>query len=303
MQLDDACTELRYAKDWSKQSAQWYTSRLGLFVSWCKAQDISQLEQITPQLVRRYIEYLKTRPAKRSAKLDSFTVHGHIRAIRTLLFWAAAEELIDEKIPRRIALPKRDQKVLRVLSQKQIGLLLAVAAKTPTPLRDTALVLLLLDSGCRASEICTLEVSKVFFEQDRAYLIVYGKGRKERPVMIGKAARLALWKYIRRERQSDTQLVFIGKRGPLTTEGLERLMYRLRDAAGRENFEGVKVAPHRWRHTCAVMKLKSGEDIYAVSKGLGHSDISVTTNYLKGMDAMEIMALSKSPVDQMSKAG
>jgi hypothetical protein len=47
-------------------------------------------------------------------------VHGHVQAIRAVLFWAAREELIDEKIPKRIALPKREQKVLKVLDDKQL---------------------------------------------------------------------------------------------------------------------------------------------------------------------------------------
>jgi site-specific recombinase XerD len=115
MHLKDAITEFRYSKDWSKQTSNWYESRLTQFVEWCAEQDARDLEQVTPPLVRRYIAYLQARPAKRSEKLDSFTVHGHVRVIRALLFWAASEDLIDEKIPRRIALPKREQKVLQVL--------------------------------------------------------------------------------------------------------------------------------------------------------------------------------------------
>src|SRR5262245_2320092 len=144
MRLEAAITELGYAKDWTQQTRKWYDSRLGAFVCWAKSQGVDELEQIAPPLVRRYVEHLQTRPAKRSVALDSFTIHGHIRAIRTLLFWAVEEELIDEKIPRKIKPPKREQKVLQVMSDKQLTMLFRAAASTDTPLRDTALLYLLL---------------------------------------------------------------------------------------------------------------------------------------------------------------
>jgi integrase/recombinase XerD len=185
-------------------------------------------------LVRRYLAYLQERPSATGKPLDSHTVNGHIRIIRTLLFWAANEELIDENIPRRIKPPRKEKKVVRVLTAQQIDLLFEAAKRTSAPLRDTALLYLLLDTGCRASELCGLLVDNVIFESERAYIIVYGKGRKQRPIRLGKKARLALARYLHRERKAaeSEPHVFMGERGPLSAEGLERLLYRLRDAAG-----------------------------------------------------------------------
>jgi hypothetical protein len=108
MELADAFTELSYAKDWSPSSHAWYTSRLGAFMAWAREHGVTELEDLTTPLIRRYIDHLQHRPTKVGKLLDSFTVHGHVRAIRTLLFWAAAEDLIDEKIPNRIAPPRRE---------------------------------------------------------------------------------------------------------------------------------------------------------------------------------------------------
>src|SRR5690242_2064138 len=174
MQLEDACTELRYAKDWTPQTAIWYDRRLGAFLSWCREQGALALEDVTPQLVRRYVSYLQTRTNFRSGTpLDSHTVHGHVRAIRALLFWAASEELIDEKVPKRIKPPKREQKVLQVLSDDHLARLFKAATQTDTPLRDTALLSLLLDTGCRASELCGLKLADVHFEPDTAWMVVH----------------------------------------------------------------------------------------------------------------------------------
>jgi integrase/recombinase XerD len=238
MHLKGAITEFRYSKDWSKQTNAWYESRLTQFVDWCAENHCTTLEDVSPMLVRRYIDYLKSRPAKRSEKLDSFTVHGHVRVIRALLFWAASEDLIDEKVPKRIALPKREQKVLQVLSDKQLELLFKAALRTQTPLRDTALLYLLLDTGCRlldtgcrASELCGLRMQDVTFA-DNAWILVHGKSRKQREVALGKKARLALSRYLHRERNSEEEYVFVGRKGPITSLGLDRLLYRLRDMAG-----------------------------------------------------------------------
>ncbi|HUY76988.1 MAG TPA: tyrosine-type recombinase/integrase [Ktedonobacterales bacterium] len=300
MRLTDAIIEFRYAKDWTTQSRKWYASRLAQFTDWCADQQITDLEQVTPPLVRRYIAYLQNRPARRHEKLGSHTVHGHVRVIRALLNWGVQEDLVDEKLPKRIQLPKKEEQVLAILSDKQMDMLFAAAQRTHMPLRDTALLALLLDTGCRASELCGLKLTDVTFTPDSAWILVHGKGRKQREVALGKRARLALSRYLHRERRSDLEYVFVGRRGRLTSFGLDRLLYRLRDAAGAEHFTGVSVAAHRWRHTHAVKSLDAGMDMYVLSKQLGHSEISTTTNYLRAVSARQLRQLTVSPLDVLS---
>jgi len=303
MLLADACTELQYAKDWTKQTTLWYTKRLALFLRWCEEQGVTTLEAVNPPLVRRYIDYLQHRPAKDGGKLDSHTVHGHVRIIRTLLFWAVSEGLIDENIPKRIKPPRKEEKVLKVLTDQHIKLLLDTAKTKPTPLRDTALLCLLLDNGGRASELCGLLLADVTFTPDTAWILVRGKGRKQREIALGKKARLALSRYIHRERKAntDSDRVFIGTKGPLAPEGLDRLLYRLRDRAGAEHFIGVSVAAHRWRHTHAVKALEAGMDLFAVSKQMGHAEVGITTNYLKAVTARQLRSMTISPLDVMGR--
>jgi integrase/recombinase XerD len=302
MQLEDALVELKYAKDWTPKTTRWYRERLGAFVRWCNENHITELEQLTAPLVRRYIEYVQNRPSQKSGRpLDSFTIHGHVRAIRTLLFWAASEDLMSEKIPQKIKPPKREQKVLKILEDKHLDLLFNAAKKTHTPLRDTALVALLLDTGCRASEICGLTLDDVHFDHDTVWLLVHGKGRKDRPVGLGKRSGMALHRYMKRERHSDLPYVFIGKKGQLKPSGLDQLLYRLKRAAGAHHFQGVSVGAHRWRHTHAVMSLEAGTDVYVLSKQMGHADIGVTTNYLRDVSQRQLRTMTISPLDIMGK--
>jgi len=303
MRLLDAVTELQYSKDWTPTTARWYTSRLNLFLTWAEAQGVTTIDAVTPALVRRYVAYLQSRPARNRARLDTHTIHGHVRIIRTLLFWAAAENLIDEQIPRRIKPPRKEEKVLQILSDRQIALLFRAASQTPMPLRDTALLSLLLDTGCRASELCGLTLADVTFTPEAAWILVHGKGKKQREVALGKKARLALSRYLHRARYGESPRVFLGKKGPLAPEGLDRLLYRLRDLAGADEFEGVSVAAHRWRHTHAVKALEAGMDVYAVSKQMGHAEIGITTNYLKAVSQRQLRQMTISPLDMMGKAG
>lgn len=302
--LDATYAEMCYAKDWTPKTRRWYDERLGRFTRWAKQTDVNDLSDITAPLVRRYLDELRTTPTARTGKpMDSYTLHGHARAVRTLLFWAAAEDLIDEKIPKRIALPRREQKVLRMLDDRQIELMLDSAKRTDTPLRDTALLSLLLDTGCRASELTGLRLEDVTFTPDVAWILVHGKGRKQREVGMGKRARAALHRYIHRERHAgpEERRVFLGRKGPLTPEGLDRMLYRLRDTAGRQHFEGVSVGAHRWRHLHAVKALEAGTDIYTLSKSMGHSEVGVTEGYLRAVNARKLRQLAISPLDTLGK--
>src|SRR5215469_5407218 len=112
MELADAFTELAYAKDWTPSSRRWFTSRLGAFFSWAEDQGIRDLERITAPLVRRYVDERRTAPSRTGKPLDSHTLNGHVRAIRALLHWAVVEGIVDANVPKRIALPRKEQKIL-----------------------------------------------------------------------------------------------------------------------------------------------------------------------------------------------
>lgn len=306
MRLDIALTEFAYSKDHSQASRQWYRSRLGAFTAWCAEQGIAEIEDITAPFVRRYIDYRRTSPAKSGRPLDSHTLHGHVRAIKALLNWAIREELLSEKVVKRIEMPKREQKVLAIFTPHQIDLLFAACDQGETleyRVRDKALLAVLLDTGIRASEATGLTLEHVHFTPDEAWLHVVGKGRRQREVPLGRQARQLLHKYIHRHRPRNSKhsQVFLAKGDrPLTAEGLDRLLYRLRDRTGREHFQGVTVAAHRWRHTYAVRALEAGIDIYRLSRLMGHSSVQTTEGYLKALSARQARQNGVSVLDRLA---
>jgi site-specific recombinase XerD len=111
--------------------------------------------------------------------------------------------------------------VLAVLSSEQVNRLYHAAQSTATPARDAAILSLLLDTGCRASELCGLTLDAVTFTADAAWLLVHDKGRKEREVALGRKARQDLHRYLYRARRAPAteRHIFLGKQGPLTPGG------------------------------------------------------------------------------------
>jgi site-specific recombinase XerD len=103
MRLEAALLEYSYSQDYSPTTRAWYRSRLGAFTTWLHDAGIVDLDDITPSTIRRYQEHVRTRPSGRRGSgrgggerdgqpqlLDSFTVHGHTRAIKSFLNWAVA---------------------------------------------------------------------------------------------------------------------------------------------------------------------------------------------------------------------
>ncbi len=275
MRLDAALTEYRYAKDLTPKSQTWYESKLSAFIGWCEEQSpsITDVENITAPLVRRYLAFLRDNPSPRYGRLiSSHTLHGSARAIKAFLHWAVREDLLSANVPARIEMPRRVQKIVPALTPQQIDALLRACAESETPdyvARDRAILAVLLDTGIRAAELCTLTLDRVTFGPEEAYLIVNGKGRKQREVGLGQRSRQLLHRYIYRHRSQQApravQTVFLAKGGtPLTPEGLDRLLYRLRDRAGLT---------------------EQGGDLYKLSRLLGHTSVVVTEVYLRSFNA------------------
>jgi site-specific recombinase XerD len=321
MQVRDAIEDYRYALLHHSPATQtWYRSRLNTFACWCedvalhKDGRVLELEDITPTELRKYIHYLSTKPSQANGKegklLSSYTVHGHARTVRTFLNWCSREDVLDklvsEKTPKRMSMPKIDQRVIETFTDEElVGLFAACNReyKEDIQIRDRAILSILIDTGVRASELCTLTLENVHLDPDDSFIKVVGKGRKEREVGLGTKARTILYKYIRRYRNAtrtipDTeQHVFISRHSkPLTVSGLNQLLYRLGAWAHVEN-----VHAHKFRHTYACNYLLQGGDVFKLSRLLGHTSVQITTDvYLRAFKARDARQGGGSVLDRLS---
>lgn len=327
MHVRDAIEDYRYAiLQHSDATQQWYLSRLNIFVNWCEDTQlhkdkehtdgrILELEHITAIELRKYIHHLSITPSKANGKegqlLSSYTVHGHARTLRTFLNWCSQEDglekLVSEKTPKRMTMPKVEQKVIETFTDQQLKELFAACKREYAEhlqVRDATILSVLIDTGIRAAELCTLTLDHVHLDPQDAYITVQGKGKKEREVGLGIAARTILHKYIRRYRNATQtvpateQHVFLSRFcKPLTVNGLDQIIYRLGEWA---HIEGVRCSAHTFRHTFACNYLKNGGDLFKLSRLLGHASVQITTDvYLRAFKARDARQGGGSVLDNL----
>jgi integrase/recombinase XerD len=155
--------------------------------------------------------------------------------------------------------------------------------RRPTGTRDRAMLLTLLDTGLRASELCSLLIGDVDMKIGKVD-VKHGaqggaKGGKGRMVYLGKAVRRQLWRYLsQREDGEDPRApLFLGKFDrPINKESLRHLVKNLGKKA-----DVKKSHPHRFRHTFAITYLRSGGDLFTLQALLGHGSLDMVQRYAK----------------------
>jgi integrase/recombinase XerD len=204
-----------------------------------------------------------------------------------------------------IIIPFREEEYCALLANLEFGkpFLLGETQKvhryrTWFPLRNLAIIQLLLDTGLRASELCNLR----WEDFDTTGCTVTGKGNKERYLPISKPCRKSLEEYrlIERGKYSVTDIVFIGPNGnSLDRTSLRQILVRIGDRAGVP-----KVFPHRFRHTFAITYLRNGGDIYTLQAILGHEDLEMCKRYL-AIARMDIVRIHNyaSPIEIWTRNG
>ncbi|MDK1082365.1 MAG: tyrosine-type recombinase/integrase [Anaerolineae bacterium] len=153
--------------------------------------------------------------------------------------------------------------------------------RRPTANRDQAIILVLLDTGLRASELCALKIGDIDIKRGkvdiRHSLVGGAKGGKGRVVFLGKTARRALWRYqVEREDADDFNApLFTVKRGRNFSP--DTLRHLVKSIARRA---GVKYAyPHKFRHTFSITYLRSCGDVFTLQALLGHSSLDMVRYY------------------------
>lgn len=259
-----------------------YRRHLGLLLRWLEALGVVDLEAVTLALLRQFLNYLinsdssKRYPdAVQKGKLEASTVGGYVATIKAFFNWCVNEDLLTASPAARLKKPKEPKKVRTTLTPEQVEQLLAVCdTSTRAGFRNYVMLLLLLDTGMRVSELCGLCLSDIH----PRYVKVHGKGQKEREIGLHPDMSKLLWKYINKHRvlfgvQDDH--LFIGEKGPLTVSGVETIFDNLEKQAGITN---VRVTPHVMRHTFSKRYLKNGGDLFKLSRELGHSSVQITGN-------------------------
>ena len=205
-------------------------------------------------------------------------------AVRQFYRFVLAERWREDDPSRRVDAPKKGRPLPKVLTREEVDALIAAAAARDGDgaLRLACLIEVIYAAGLRVSEAVALPLAAV--AADPAYLMVRGKGGKERLAPLNGAARAAIKAYLavrpaflpKGAKASPWLFPSRGKAGRFTARRFAQLL----DAAARDaGLDPAKVSPHVLRHAFATHLLEGGADLRVVQTLLGHADIATTQIY------------------------
>ena len=289
----------------SPKTIEWYTSFLNRFLQFLKTGGYpTEIDKINKLHIREFILYLQqqARVPHTGRSLSHFTVQGYVRTLKAFFSWTIREEHVEHNPMMKIPVPKAPIKVINTFSLEQITTLVNLCSRSNgQSYRNLTIILLLLDSGIRVSELVGIEIDDVNISE--GYIkIKRAKGSKERLVPVGSLVQKSLWKYINCNRSKPVThkvtRLFLSEYGlPLTRSGIQQMLRRYGKQA---DIVGTRCSPHVFRHTFAKNYLLNGGDIFSLQKILGHSSLASVRSYLN-LFALDIKKQHQrfSPVDNL----
>jgi len=177
---------------------------------------------------------------------------------------------------RRLEAPRQGRPLPKVLDREAVERLLAAAGDASGAVRLVCLIELTYASGLRVSEVLGLKLEAV--ARDPAYLMVRGKGGRERLAPLNNSARSAVRAWLELRAPPDSPWLFPshGKTGRLTPRRFDQL---LKAAALKAGLDPTGISPHVLRHAFATHLLEGGADLRILQTLLGHADIATTQIY------------------------
>ena len=234
-----------------------------------------QFYSVDTYTARRYLASLV------GAEYARRTIARQIAALRSFGRYLCREQLLESNPFVGIRTPKIEDRLLHFLDVPEINELLQLPDNSLLGRRDAAVIELLYGSGLRVSELAGLTLQSV--DQDQRYVLVFGKGSKERIVPVGRPALRALALYLQesrpllcRPRSQATNSLFLNNSGtPLSDRSVRRILEKyVTMLAARK-----RVTPHTLRHSFATHMLDNGADLRVVQELLGHVSLKTTQIY------------------------
>lgn len=275
--LENFKSYLLVEKNFSKHTAKAYYSDILGYLLWLGDESCIS---VNFSKVREYLHFIQKFDYKKT------TVARKIASIRTFYKYLYRERLVEANPALNLITPKRPKSLPKFLTTDEIEKILnSVKIDTPAGFRNRAILELLWATGMRVSELSGLNFGNLNLENNE--ITVFGKGAKERIVLVSDRAKTYLQRYLdtarslvakgfRLEPITETTPVFINNTG-----------YRLQNKTIRNVINDIvnnlhlpqKVTPHMFRHSFATRLIENGADLRVVQELLGHASISNTQIY------------------------
>jgi integrase/recombinase XerC len=254
-----------------------YVRELDWFTSYLTPKDGEPpaVHEIDVLMIREWMSQLYERG------LTATSVRRALAAVRSFFRFLQRSGVMEKNPAKLVRSPKLPKKLPRVITAEHVATLLdgspekAESAERPHITRDLAILELLYGTGIRVSELVGLNVDYVDFADK--WILVRGKGRKERQVPLNSKAVAALERYMgdRQPRRGEKGM-FLNHNGDRLSDRAVRLIVKFYSKAVLQD---SSIHPHSFRHSYATHLLADGADLRSIQELLGHAQLSTTQKY------------------------
>lgn len=279
----------------SPRTTKGYYNNTALFLNYLKKnENLSQLEAVRHQHIKKYIQYLLEK------NLSPSYINGILKCLRAFFKYAYGEGYIPANPAVKVNWQREGKVLIKTFTDEEVAALLNVFDFSDyLSARNKLILAIAFDTGARNTEICSILETDVLDN----VILIHGKGNKDRHVPLTPYLKKAIMKYLRIKRiYFDDKCIpyrnlLLSRTGrPLTKEALEHVFRQAESAANIRN--EIRCSPHTARHYYAQANLRNGLDVYSLSRLLGHENINITKRYLQSLQDASIveMAVRTSPL-------
>lgn len=262
-----------------------YSKQLRYFQRYLQSEfELVEIEKVKAYHIKQFLAWMDDKGRQPRY------INDLLKVFKTFFNYMVKEGHIAESPAAKVKNMKQPKTKIITFSENEIRKILNFyCGRTYLEVRNRTMLAMFFDTGMRLSEVITLKWEQVREE----YILVHGKGAKERLVPVSPYLAKALMQYQQtKESYFDGKLpenyVFVSQTGKkLTAEAITKV---LKKAAKVVNVNPqVRVSPHTCRHTFAHLQLKNGIDLYTLSRLMGHESVAITQRYLEGIQDKEVL--------------
>ena len=297
----------------SPKTIKWYLDILYRFFDFLELNNLMKpVDELNKEVLEAYIIHRKTAKKwpnnphikeENKGGLSPYSIQGDVRAIKVFWSWLLYQGYIENNALAKFPLPKIPKTLVKTLTIEQIKLLLKIIDKySPVGARNYCILMLLIDSGMRISEVTGIQIANL--NLSKCLVKIIGKGQKERLIPFSHFTSKELINYIKHYRPDlcklESPYLFPVSHGyHVRINTIQQAIKRL---AKKAELYDIKCHPHIFRHTFATMFLAKGGNAVVLKDIMGHESVQTTQKYIHFQpEDLQKQHWKYSPVEHLFK--
>lgn len=273
----------------SPKTIKTYRNTIQKFINYAIENGVTSVEELNRGIVQSYIKQFI------DAGNEDKYINTILRTLKLYFAYLEDEEYIGKNPSEKVRYVKEQSKVIETYTDDEaIRLIKSFNGADYLSIRNKTMIMIQIDTGIRCSE--TIDITLKDLLEDR--ILIHGKGGKDRlaPISTEIYKQLKIYSRARKIYFGDKVIpdnLFLSQNGrPLTVEAIESVYKRAKIIA--KITRDIRVSPHTSRHYFAVRMFKES-DLFTASRMLGHSNITVTQNYLRSLTSSHLIDMGNVP--------